>query len=144
MWTDSAVTLGSIRSDPNRWKTFICNLVTEIIIYTLPTQWFHCPGPDNPADYLSRGRRAQDLIASEIWGTVHHGYETPQSFGPQRPAPIIYHSQRLGNLSRHCWSTCRSPSSFSRFSSYTKVLRTMVWSFVSRRIFDPNRNNMGN
>jgi hypothetical protein len=29
-WSDSAITLGWIRSDPSLWKTFICNRVTEI------------------------------------------------------------------------------------------------------------------
>ena len=44
LWTDSTVALGWIRSDPNRWKTFVCNRVTEIQSRTAPMQWRHCPG----------------------------------------------------------------------------------------------------
>jgi hypothetical protein len=36
LWTDSPVALGWIRQDPNRWKTFVCNRVTEIQSYKLP------------------------------------------------------------------------------------------------------------
>jgi hypothetical protein len=58
LWTDAMVVLSSIRSIPGRWKTFVCNRVTEIQTYTKPTQWKHCPGEDNPAAYLSRGVNA--------------------------------------------------------------------------------------
>jgi len=61
------VVLSWIRSNPNRWKTFICNRVTEIQTYTAPTQWKHCPGQDNPADYLSRGVNADQLKALDTW-----------------------------------------------------------------------------
>ncbi|KAJ4437633.1 hypothetical protein ANN_17778 [Periplaneta americana] len=43
VWTDWTVTLGWIRSDPNRWKTFFSNRVTEIQTLTTPSQWRHCP-----------------------------------------------------------------------------------------------------
>ncbi|XP_035232612.1 cytochrome P450 4C1-like, partial [Stegodyphus dumicola] len=55
LWSDSQVVLEWIRNDPNKWKTFVSNRVTEIISYTNPSQWRHCPGKDNPADKLSRG-----------------------------------------------------------------------------------------
>ena len=31
--SDSTVALGWIRQDPNRWKSFVCNRVTEIVLY---------------------------------------------------------------------------------------------------------------
>ncbi|GFT80465.1 integrase catalytic domain-containing protein [Nephila pilipes] len=46
-------TLSWIRSDPNIWKTFVCNRTTEIRQYTNPVQWRHCPGTQNSADHLS-------------------------------------------------------------------------------------------
>jgi hypothetical protein len=67
LWTDSTVVLSWIRSNPNRWKTFICNRVTEIQTYTTPTQWKHCPGEENPADYLSRGVNADQLKGLDKW-----------------------------------------------------------------------------
>jgi hypothetical protein len=61
LWTDATVALSWICSNPSRWKTFICNRVTEIQSYTTPNQWKHCPGEDNPADYLSRGMNADQF-----------------------------------------------------------------------------------
>jgi hypothetical protein len=61
LWSDSTVALGWICNDPNRWKTFVANRVTEIHSYTTPSQWKHFPGEDNPADHLSRGVNAEQL-----------------------------------------------------------------------------------
>jgi len=67
LWSDSDIALAWIRGDPNRWKTFVCNRVTEILEYTAPSQWRHCPRSENPADILSRGLHAQDLTTPNTW-----------------------------------------------------------------------------
>ena len=64
-WSDSAITLAWILGDPNRWKTFVCNHVTERVEYTAPSQWRHCPGSDNPADFLSRVLHTHYLSTSQ-------------------------------------------------------------------------------
>ncbi|GBO19981.1 hypothetical protein AVEN_24627-1, partial [Araneus ventricosus] len=61
LWTDSTVALSWIRGDPNRWKTFVCNRTTEILHYTTPSQWRHCPRSQNPADHISRGISPTEL-----------------------------------------------------------------------------------
>jgi hypothetical protein len=66
LWSDSAITLAWIRGDPKKWKTSVCNRVTEIEC-TAPSQWRHCPGSDKPADFLSRGLHAHVLITSKTW-----------------------------------------------------------------------------
>jgi hypothetical protein len=71
LWSDSIMELAWIRNDPNRWKTFVGNSVTEIQTYTTPMQWNHCPDEDNPADYLSRGVTAEQLKGLRRWW---HGF----------------------------------------------------------------------
>ena len=39
LWSDSAITLAWARGEPNRWKTFVCKRVTEILECTVPYQW---------------------------------------------------------------------------------------------------------
>ena len=56
-----------IHSNPSRWKSFVCNRVTERQTYTTPTQWEHCRGVDNPADYLSKGVNANQLKGLDAW-----------------------------------------------------------------------------
>jgi len=67
LWTGSTVALGWIRSDPNRWKTFVCNRITEIQSHTNPKQWRHCTGQENPSDHLSRGLLGNQIQSSHIW-----------------------------------------------------------------------------
>jgi hypothetical protein len=43
-WTDSLVTLGWIRGDPNRWRPFVRNQVETIRKFSNAEWWRHCPG----------------------------------------------------------------------------------------------------
>ena len=66
-WTDSMVALSWIRSEPGRWKAFVANRVAEIHDLTSPDKWSHCPGSENPADLVTRGVTAQELVSSAVW-----------------------------------------------------------------------------
>ena len=67
-WTDSTVALAWIcTNEPHKWKTFVANRVLEIHQLTDPKQWRHCPGKDNPADLVTRGISASELIDSKCW-----------------------------------------------------------------------------
>ena len=66
-WTDSMVALGWVKGEPSRWKTFVANRVIEIQKLTHPSQWYHCPGVGNPADLLTRGIFADQLVSSSEW-----------------------------------------------------------------------------
>ncbi|XP_055928663.1 uncharacterized protein LOC129959796 [Argiope bruennichi] len=50
-----------------KWKQFVKNRVLEITGLTNPNTWFHCPGKDNPSDFLSRGLSAKSLICENKW-----------------------------------------------------------------------------
>jgi len=66
-WSDLTIALAWGRGDPKSWKTFVCNRVTQILEYTAPSQWRHCPGSENPADILSHALHAHDLTTSTTW-----------------------------------------------------------------------------
>jgi hypothetical protein len=129
MWSDSTVALGWIRNDPNRWKTFVANRVTEIQHYTTPSQWKHCPGGDNPADYLSRGVNAEQLKELRTWchgptwlseDPLHWPHQHPQTHHPltdEKKQSLLIGS--TDNRDRLIDS--------SRFSSYWKLLRVTAW-----------------
>ena len=80
LWTDSTVALSWVREDPNRWKTFVCNRVTEIQSYTTPLQWRHCLGNDNPVDLLSRGVTAEQLKTMDVWWRVPSWLTQPPQY----------------------------------------------------------------
>nr|XP_042913096.1 uncharacterized protein LOC107448485 [Parasteatoda tepidariorum] len=66
LYSDSTIALSWIRGNANQWKTFISNRVTEIQTLTDPTNWKYIKGNDNPADIISRGCSANDLLSSAI------------------------------------------------------------------------------
>lgn len=66
-WTDSMITLSWIRGSSDRWKTFVANRVSEIQSLSNITEWHHVASADNPADLLSRGQAASQLLACELW-----------------------------------------------------------------------------
>ena len=131
LWTDATVVLCWIRSNPSRWKTFICNRVTEIQTYTTPTHWRYCSGEDNPADHVSRGVNADQLKRMGTWwegpARLSNGVEfwlrdagtTEQSPSEEKktPRPVL-HIQTPAFL--------LDPS---RYSSYWSLLRVTAWIF---------------
>jgi len=66
-WSDSLVSLGWIRGEPNKWKPFVRNQVETIRKFSQPEWWRHCPGLQNPADLASRGAPAPALVTSTLW-----------------------------------------------------------------------------
>ncbi|XP_064468687.1 uncharacterized protein LOC135382950 [Ornithodoros turicata] len=67
-WTDSLIPLHWIKSEPSKWPQFVAGRTEEIRQLTSPERWRHCDGAHNPADLLTRGLSAQDLIESNAYG----------------------------------------------------------------------------
>ena len=63
-WTDSMVVLCYVNNDARRFHVFVANRIQRIKDSTRPDQWRHVSSEDNPADHVSRGLRAKELIAS--------------------------------------------------------------------------------
>ena len=126
---DATVALGWIRSDPNIWKTFVCNRFTEIQTFTNPTQWRHCPGRENPADYLSRGLFGDQIQSLNVWW---HGPSWLGRPAGAWPTGILFTCQSLPEEKRKpsqvlIATTHTSLTDASKFSSYWKLVRTTVW-----------------
>ncbi|XP_053699198.1 uncharacterized protein LOC128746181 [Sabethes cyaneus] len=66
-WTDSMIVRYWLASIPSRWQTFVANRVSEIQHATKDGRWCHVPGTDNPADIISRGTSAEQLIHNTVW-----------------------------------------------------------------------------
>ena len=128
LWSDATVALGWIRSDPNKWKTFVCNRVTEIQTYTNPAQWRHCPGLENPADHLSRGLLGDQIQSLSIWWHGPSWLARPAEDWPNGPIPTNHCLPEEKKQSQVLTTT--TPISLidaSRFSSYWRLVRTTAW-----------------
>jgi hypothetical protein len=66
------ITLAWIKGESHRWKTFVANRVSEIQDITNKDQWNHVRSEDNPADILSRGIHADQLLQN-----ISHWWQGP-------------------------------------------------------------------
>ena len=131
LWNDATVVLCCIHSNPSKWKTFICNRVTEIQAYTTPIQWRHCPGEDNTADYLSRGVNANRLKGLDTWWggpawLSKYVEYWPRVAGTTEQYPIEERKTPRSVLHIQTPALLLDPS---RYSSYWRLLRVTDWIF---------------
>ena len=66
-WTDSTIVLSYINNMDKRFHTFVANRIQMIHDCSNPHQWKHVPSKLNPADDISRGQSAKDLIQNQRW-----------------------------------------------------------------------------
>lgn len=66
-WTDSTIVLHYLRNEDKRFKTFVANRIAMIKDVTKSSQWRHVGTRLNPADDITRGMSASDLLERERW-----------------------------------------------------------------------------
>ena len=132
-WSDSMVVLAWIKSNPSKWKPFVANRVVKIQDLTDLSQWKYCPGKENPADLVTRGLSAEELVSSSLW--LH---------GPK--FLVDNHVSCTDFVEPDCdLYLCEAAAStimisvddphalvcfpFERWSSFTKAMRIFAWIF---------------
>ncbi|XP_062556845.1 uncharacterized protein LOC134221673 [Armigeres subalbatus] len=66
-WVDSTTVLSWLKATPSTWSTFVGNRVSKIQHKSQNCEWNHVAGRENPADVISRGLPAADLMECERW-----------------------------------------------------------------------------
>ena len=66
-YTDSEIVIGYINNNARRFHVYIGNSVQHIRDRSSPEEWFHVPGKENPADEVSCGLTARELMQSNGW-----------------------------------------------------------------------------
>nr|CAH7719124.1 unnamed protein product [Callosobruchus chinensis] len=135
LWSDSMVALNWIKSSPHQWKVFVANRVSEIQSLTKTEHWHYIATQDNPADSLSRGVNAQDIIENHLWWHGPHFLSFPQHDWPKHKSDI--ETTNACNLESKksmvitlCHLSIHEISIFEKFSSFTRMQR--VASFIFR------------
>ena len=140
LWTDSAVALAWIRSNPQRWGTFVSNRVAEVQEQFPPECWRHCPGPSNPADWPSRGVSVKKM-QEDFWQRGPAWLELPESEWPRQdhiPEPReCLNEEKKSKATPILMSTVSSSSDAGRqlrdvidvnkYSSLDKLHRVTAW-----------------
>lgn len=66
-WLDSMVSLWWIHGNKPNYQIYITNRVQTILECSNPSEWRHVPGVLNPADYASRGIKAEKMKDLKVW-----------------------------------------------------------------------------
>ena len=96
-WTDSTIVLHYINNKERRLATFVANRVAKIHERTDCSQCGYVDTASNPADDISRGMSASEILSSDRWVSGPTFLQSPEESWPTQP--------ELGNLldeSRKC------------------------------------------
>ncbi|KAK4324412.1 hypothetical protein Pmani_004972 [Petrolisthes manimaculis] len=133
-WTDSKVALSWIKGNPTKWKMFVANRVTEIQTLSSPSNWFHCPGKDNPADLMTRGVLADHLMSNDLWLKGPSWLSNTSNFSTvanTEDEVYIYalpSEEYKGEAAAMIVKEEASPVfDFKRCSDFTKVMNIFAW-----------------
>ncbi|XP_053686921.1 uncharacterized protein LOC128736463 [Sabethes cyaneus] len=132
-WTDSLTVLQWLRCSPSRWKTFVANRVSSIQATTEAYTWNHVAGMCNPADAISRGVNPSEILDHPLWWHGPQWLSLPPTQWPvtdlPAPNPIVMPEARSNVVAIPVVSTDKpfAEELFSRFSSFTKLRRTIAY-----------------
>ncbi|XP_055524492.1 uncharacterized protein LOC129718097 [Wyeomyia smithii] len=130
-WTDSMIVRYWLASVPSRWQVFVANRVSEIQHATKNGRWSHVPGTDNPAEVLSRGTTAEQLIHDKLWWGGPQWLQGDETAWPQSVAisEANFATSLLEEHSAVCTVAHVSPPNeiFSLKSSLTSLVRLVAW-----------------
>uniref|UniRef100_A0A1I8MFD0 DUF5641 domain-containing protein n=1 Tax=Musca domestica TaxID=7370 RepID=A0A1I8MFD0_MUSDO len=130
LWTDSQIVLHWLKLHSSTLSVFVGNRISEIQDSTNGCNWRHVPSHLNPADIVSRGSRASELMSS-IWFTgpsflVQDDNEWPVNKCSEIDLEEVNREKRKTTLHVEV-----QPNRIRKFvddcSSYTKVIRVVAW-----------------
>lgn len=82
-WSDSTIALNWIKTEPCKLKTYVANRVSEIQQLIPNVIWRHIPTDCNPADVISRGMTANNLIHCDLWWNGPPWLKTNETSWPE-------------------------------------------------------------
>ena len=138
-WSDSMDVILWIHGRSRQYKPFVAHRVGEIHESSMPSQWRHVPGLQNPADLATRGTTMRELIDNNFW-TEGPSFlqksedewpevkvpssETPSEEAQVESAKLSFGTTTKGSTSEDVLS---SPIDCNRFSSWLRLTRTTAW-----------------
>lgn len=125
-WSDSSIVLCWIRKSPASLKSFVANRVRQIQVLLPNTQWRHVPSASNPADLLSRGTTAEQLIATKLWWNGPPWITQPIELWP---TPQFQVPQEIPEIKSVILT---APSAtinkiWDRYSKFEQLVRVLSW-----------------
>ncbi|XP_062714102.1 uncharacterized protein LOC115267934 [Aedes albopictus] len=147
-WVDSTTVLNWLNATPSTWTTFVANRVSKIQQSTQNCSWKHVAGHDNPADLLSRGISAENILENQLWWQGPEWLQLPQTSWPTGNIDITSSTEILLEAEKRKTAVCTASSDpafidlfTERFSDYDRMLRVTAY---CRRFIENCRRNPTN
>lgn len=112
---DSEIVRAMIMKNSHNFHTFIANRVGEIRSATEPDWWWWIPGAMNIADYLTRGKKPEDLAEGSIWQiglpfmyTEFESWPISQNVSKSQDTAMLPET-RIKHVSAHTYSLHEKP-----------------------------------
>ena len=90
-----------------------------------PSSWAHCPGKDNPADLITRGLLADNLVENQLWFKGPHWLSQHIDFNNSSELPQCNLEKKSHVTS--CLAVTYTNIDLGRWSSFTKTQRIFAW-----------------
>ena len=128
-WTDSTTVLSWLASYPGTWSCFVGNRVALIQEQIPPSQWKHVSSDQNPADCVSRGLTASEMISFDLWWQGPSWLSHCDSSWPHQPSipTTAPPEKRKRPLTGSHLVEKRAVIDFDRFSNFNRLQRTLVF-----------------
>ena len=132
-WTDSMIVLWYLRNQNKRFQTFVANRVATVLQCTSTSQWRYVGTSENPADDVSRGLSAGELVHSERWRQGPPFLRLGEDSWPREPDQMSKLSPELKAEKSVFTVTTTSESRqvisklLEYFSSWSRLLKSVAW-----------------
>ena len=136
--------LGYIANESKRFHVFVANRIREIRDHSHPSQWHYVPTEANPADLVSRGATAAELVEGPWFSGPTFLYnENPFSLGDANPQlytiPADDPEVKKVVLSTKAKEPSHLMLQLERFSSWQKMKRVVAFCLKLRHGKDDKR-----
>ncbi|XP_046142528.1 uncharacterized protein LOC123988000 [Osmia bicornis bicornis] len=130
-WSDSMIVLHWLKKSPQVLKTFEANRVAEIQGIGRDIEWRHINTEQNPADALSRGQLPAEFLKNKLWFKGPSWLQQPEHLWPISAYKSI--TDLPGLKKNMCFALNVQTDIFSKFSSYTRLVRVIAYCRRMRR-----------
>jgi hypothetical protein len=136
LWTDSTVALAWLtKVNTEQLLPWVRNRVEETASLFPKDVWHHCPGVSNPADVVSRGAAANDLIDNALWWEGPAWLKNKSAWPPEHNDSLGVEEERSYRLevkkkaAVNIVEVCQRVDLFpwDRYSSLNSLLKTIAW-----------------
>ena len=145
-YSDSTIVIAWLGAQPRRYCVYSAHRIAQTVTLIPANCWKHVPSTENPADVVSRGSTASDLLSHDLWW---HGppwlTSDPIEFPVQPTEELLAKDRKVEEKPepRPVLAVKREAYFEERQSSYIKLIRIVCWArrfvaFMRRRKKGPS------